>query len=138
MKPCLHAVVVISVGLGASGCERKSEPVPVSVSQADSQAGRAQTPPPSVNPAVIPPTTAREGAIRDGDITDQVLDAIKTDAALSEQARKVSVSTLNGVVTLKGDVPAQSDREIIHAKASRIPTVIRVDDLISVQPAKTP
>ena len=137
MKQYLPAVLVIPIGLTGAACERKSEPVPVSVSQD----GVGQTPPPANSPAPIPPsppTTARQGAIRDGDITDQVLEAIKTDAALSEQARQVSVSTLNGVVTLKGDVPAQSDREIIHAKASRIPSVIRVDDLISVQPAKTP
>jgi osmotically-inducible protein OsmY len=55
-----------------------------------------------------------------------------------EVSRNVEVSAKNGIVTLKGSVPSENDREMIEIRASEISGVKKVDNQIVVTPAADP
>jgi osmotically-inducible protein OsmY len=96
-------------------------------------------PTPAADPAGNPisgadPTGMPPGDARDAAITDQVKRIVESDTAISAEARRaVNVRTKDGVVTLEGTVPAQTDKEIIEAKASRLPAVAKVENKITVK-----
>ena len=133
----IAAILLMQLSLTPCACDRDNNPAPPSRPlPASDRLTTSPTPTTPTTPST--PTTPREGAARDAYITDQLHESLAADRAISEQARRISVTTNNGIVTLKGQVPTQSDRDIIHAKAVAIPEVIRVEDKIEVVTVPTP
>lgn len=101
------------------GCDRKAPVVAVAPSTS------ADSPP-------VAPSTPREGAERDLKVASDLKTAITLDPALSDQARRCDVSCTNGIVTITGKVPLQTDKDIIGAKANAMPAAIRVENKLEV------
>ena len=132
----ITAILLMQLSLTPGACDRDKNPAPPSRPLPASD--RLSTNPTPAPTTPTTPTTPREGAARDAYITDKLHESLAADRAISEQARRIGVTTNNGIVTLKGQVPNQSDRDIIHAKAVAIPEVIRVEDKIEVVTVPTP
>lgn len=116
-------------------------------------APRPVTPPPVSKPAPdmppAPDNTGRNERDRDGGtvtppnqsesaadvkITADVRSAITSDSAMSVNARNVKIITQNGVVTLRGPVETQAEKDAIDAKAKAVAGVSRVDNQLEVKP----
>ncbi len=74
----------------------------------------------------------KEESSADWEITTKVKALILADTSISASARLVSVSTRNGVVTLSGNVPTQSDKDRINKIAQNISGVKSVNNQIAV------
>lgn len=69
----------------------------------------------------------------DIDITAKVRQAIVDDKALSTNAHNCKVITDKGVVTLRGVVDSDAERDLIETKAKAVPGVVRVDNQLEVK-----
>jgi len=58
---------------------------------------------------------------------------LKGEPDLASVSRKVSATVQNGVVTLRGSVPSENDREEIKERISRLPGVFRVVDELGTE-----
>ena len=115
----LFSLLMLCVIPAVLGCDRKAPVVGVAPS------ATADSPP-------VAPSTPREGAQRDIQVASELKNAIILDPALSDQARRCDVSCKNGIVTITGKVPLQTDKDIIGAKASAMPAAIRVENKLEV------
>lgn len=61
-------------------------------------------------------------------ISRKVRNAIKNEPTLSRTARKVTVSTLDGVVTLSGNVKSNDERRKVIKIAKTVPGIKRIRD----------
>jgi hyperosmotically inducible periplasmic protein len=66
-------------------------------------------------------------------ITKDVRQKLMADSDLSMNAKNVKVITQDGIVTLKGAVKNDAERQSIVDKAKSIATVKRVDDQLDVE-----
>ena len=66
----------------------------------------------------------------DEDVREQVLEALRTDAATADLI--VEVAVRNGVVRLRGTVPTLDDAEAAETVAGRVPTVAEVREELEV------
>ena len=73
----------------------------------------------------------------DVDITRRVRRAVVADKALSRNAHNVKIITADGVVTLRGPVKSQKEKEVVGAKAGRVAGVARVDNELEIASRKT-
>jgi hyperosmotically inducible protein len=103
----LPAIICVSVFALFGACEKK--------------AGASSNPPPS--PAA---------ATADADLERKVRQAITDDLTLSPAATTVQVTAANGVVTLRGSVKAQKDKDAVAAKAKGVAGVTSVTNDITV------
>jgi hypothetical protein len=93
-----------------------------SQTRASEGAGRAD----AVAAAQQPPTEA------DQEMGSSIRRAIVEDDSLSATAKKVTVVSVNAVVTLRGRVDGSSEKQLIASIARRVPGVRRVDDQVGV------
>ncbi|HEV2382615.1 MAG TPA: BON domain-containing protein [Terriglobia bacterium] len=70
----------------------------------------------------------------DREMTRHIRRAIVQDKALSTYGHNVKIISRNGMVTLKGPVRSDEDKQAIEAKAKRIAGEDKVDDQLEVQP----
>lgn len=104
--------------------------------------------PSPVTPPPAPDNTARNERDRDGGtmtpgdqsesasdrkITADVRSAITSDTSMSLNARNVKIITINGVVTLRGPVETQAEKDAIEAKAEAVAGVSSVDNQLEVK-----
>jgi hyperosmotically inducible protein len=114
--------------------------------------------PPATSPATTPPaTTPAPGAPEntglnkrdasganktpmdqannqaDIDITANIRKAIVDDDAMSTNAENCKIITDKGVVTLRGVVDSDAERDAIEAKAKAVAGVVRVENLLEVK-----
>jgi hyperosmotically inducible protein len=86
------------------------------------------------------PTAARADqqgqSARDRELARKIRRAVVTDKSLSTYAHNVKIIAQNGVVTLKGPVRSEEERNAISAKATEIAGASNVKDEMSVK-AKT-
>lgn len=68
----------------------------------------------------------------DVEITRQIREAVSMNSALSVEARTCTIVTRGGVVTLRGGVADESERQAIASVAHRTRGVSRVEDLLSL------
>lgn len=68
----------------------------------------------------------------DLEITRQIRAAVVRDSSLSFGARNVTIITSGAVVTLRGDVSSNEEREAIDRHAHEAPGVSRVDNMLVV------
>jgi hyperosmotically inducible periplasmic protein len=85
----------------------------------------AQDPPPA------PPQSTPSG-MSDSQVTSKVRQALMNDNSTQPVASNVKISTRNGMVTLKGKVDNQADKDAVIAKAKSIAGDANVKDDISV------
>lgn len=82
------------------------------------------------------PTADKQGNSRsDVDTTKQIRKSILADKALSTYAHNVKVITQDGMVTLKGPVRSDAEKQSIEAKAAQIAGQDKVVSEIAVQPS---
>jgi len=68
----------------------------------------------------------------DVSLTRRIRRAITTDKALSTTAKNIKIITVDGVVTLRGPVKSDQEREKIAATAQQIAGVKQVDNHLEV------
>ncbi len=68
----------------------------------------------------------------DIDVTTRVQRMITDDPTLSTQAKTVRVATRGGMVTLRGQVKDQRERDIIGQRARQIPGVVGVENQLEI------
>ena len=82
--------------------------------------------------------TADDQGTGDADVkvTREIRQAINNDDSLSLTAKNVKVITSNGMVTLRGEVPSEREKQAIAGKAAKVAGLGNVDDGLTVKPAK--
>ncbi len=70
----------------------------------------------------------------DRDITQQIRKAIVKDKSLSTYAHNVKIITQNGMVTLKGPVRSEQEKQAVEAAAVQVAGGDRVTDQLDVKP----
>ena len=83
------------------------------------------------NELTLTGTDARTADNLDGTLEDHVDNLLKQDAALRD--RNIDVHVNNGVVTLKGDVPSEQDRQRVAEVVGRVPGVQNVVNSLQVK-----
>ncbi len=68
----------------------------------------------------------------DWEVTTKVKKALMTDGSLSSNARVISVTTNNGVVTLTGTVSSGDERRRVINIVQNVPGVADVNDQLTV------
>ena len=73
--------------------------------------------------------------VGDREMTQKIRKAVMADKSLSTYAHNVKIITQNGMVTLKGPVRSDDEKNAIKAKAVEIAgDASKVDDQLSVKP----
>lgn len=134
--PLAFALVVTTATLAAFGCDQRSAP----------RSGDTSVPTPPVTPAAD--NTSRNRADAPSDVTpiDQsnssiaiavtaaIRQAIMSDSSMSMMAQNCKIVTdKDGVVTLRGPVASQSEKDSIEAKAKAVTDVKRVVNELEVK-----
>jgi len=109
---------------------------------AQQDAGTNQSPPPADNTKVnqhdrseSEPTADRQKENpADRQLAQQIRRALVKDKSLSTNARNIKVIAQNGVVTLKGPVDSDDEKQTIEAKAAQIAGSDKVTSEIQVRP----
>lgn len=138
------ATLVITASLAGVGCDDYGNTGSTTTNPPSATAPRDTTPPPA--PAAADNTERNRNdtdatplnqgqSESDVRITADIRRAIMEDSAMSMNAQNCKVITLNGVVTLRGPVASQSEKDAIGAKAQAVAGVTRVDNQLEV---KTP
>ena len=73
----------------------------------------------------------------DRKVAQEIRKAIVKDKSLSTYAHNVKIVSENGVVTLKGPVHSEQEKEAVEAKAAQIAGADKVKSEISVAPDKS-
>jgi osmotically-inducible protein OsmY len=68
----------------------------------------------------------------DRKITQKIRQAVVGDDALSTNAKNIKIITIDGIVTLRGPVNNDSEKQSIDMKAKSVQGVKRVDNLIEI------
>lgn len=137
MKPAtLIASLAIATSLGILGCDDYS-------GTGEVPKAPASNPPPAPPPAAdntaknrndTDPTPLNQGqGETDIKITADIRRAIMDDASMSASAQNCKVITQDGVVTLRGPVASQAEKDAIEAKAKAVAGVARVDNQLEVK-----
>lgn len=71
-------------------------------------------------------------AQRDLDISQEIRRELQADASLSSNAKNVTINTTNGVVTLKGTVTNDIERDTVALKARSVSGVNRLINQLSI------
>ncbi len=126
--------MALAMVLAAGACEQRNEPKPVT----GSNLPRPAAPTPAVNPSTTPPVkTAMDqsetsSAIR---ITAAIRRAIMDDKNMSVAAQNCTIIAEDtGVVTLRGVITNQGERDAIEAKARAVAGVTRIDNQLEIKP----
>jgi osmotically-inducible protein OsmY len=79
----------------------------------------------------LTPTDQSESAA-DRKLSAEIRKAVVDDDSLSVTAHNIKIITVNGVVTLRGPVESQRERNAIVAKAKRVSGVKKVDNKLEI------
>jgi len=97
--------------------------------------------PAPTDPRLVPPapgeprpTTPAQpaGAERDREITQEVRAMIRHDSAISALAESIDIQTASGVVTLRGRVASQEEKDTIGARVRQVPGVLSINNELEV------
>ncbi len=127
---CSHAEPETSHAHRSStaGDERRAE-----ASRTDAQTAEGETQPERTDAAADAPTALDQGGSDDDlEITRQIRAAVFADSALSFGARNCTIITRGAVVTLRGDVSSNAERDAIDRHAHEAVGVRQVEDLLVV------
>jgi osmotically-inducible protein OsmY len=80
---------------------------------------------------------ALSAARTDEKISRRIRELLEREPSLSAPARRVTISTRAGVVTLQGTVPSEREHALIYRRAKQVAGLGNVEDrLIVVQPGR--
>lgn len=144
MKLCTFCFGCALLGLLATGCIRSHHavyytPVPgpvvanpvIVAPTSDRPVERVY---PATPPVVTVPSNPPPGVnAADVALATSVSQLLKGDRSLAEATRNVEATVENSVVTLRGTVPTDHDRDELVERVSRIPGVTRVRDQLGVE-----
>ena len=138
--------LVIAASLAAGGCDDYDTTDPQPTTPPPSTTTRDTTPsttPPTTPPAAdnternrndTDPTPLDQGQSEsDVRITAEIRRAIMDDSSMSVNAQNCKVITKNGLVTLRGPVASQAEKDAIAAKAKAVAGVTGVDNQLEVK-----
>lgn len=139
---CAKFVVFCGPALVAlSGCIQShrhpvvvyATPAAVPARTSERPVDRVYTGPPP--PVVLSPSTERPPAVANSDVTvaEAVGQLLTGDGSLAEASKNIRATVDRGVVTLRGTVPADHDRDEIVQRVSQIPGVVSVRDHLAVE-----
>ncbi len=125
-------------------CERKDASAPTSRDTSPSTTHAPTTPPPHAPDNTATNRAAASGdtktpmdqlqASQDIDITANIRRAIMNDKAMSINAQNCKIITeKTGLVTLRGVVNSQAEKDSIEAKAKAVPGVAKIDNQLEVK-----
>lgn len=80
----------------------------------------------------VTPGDQASGSDADRTITAEVRRSITSESGMSVNARNVKIVTIGGVVTLRGPVASQTERDLIESKARAVAGVTSVDNQLEV------
>ena len=80
--------------------------------------------------------TAQSESGPDLEISAAIRKAVVDDKALSVNAHNVKIMTAGGVVTLRGPVKSDAEKQAIEAKAKQVAGVTSVNNLLEVEQTK--
>ena len=117
------ACVALAAFIGAASCERTNEPAPDNTARnkGDGSAGAKTPMDQSESPADIK-------------ITADIRRAIMGDKDMSINAQNCKIITDRGVVTLRGPVATQAEKDAIEEKAKTVSGVARVINELQIAP----
>ncbi len=87
---------------------------------------------PEKNTVTKTPEDLSEGA-SDQVITEEIREAIVDSEGLSNDAKNISITTLNGVVTLRGRVANSKEKELIARTVSEVQGIISVKNQLEIK-----
>lgn len=88
---------------------------------------------PSTPATVTVPSSAPPGVLAsDVAVADSVSQLLKSNTSMADATGNVQVTVENGVVTLRGSVPTNHDRDEIVQRVAQLPGVVRVRDQLGV------
>ena len=130
MKRVITVMAIVAAG-GLAACEDRSTSSPSgTATKPDNTAVNER----DRGTGTLTPPDQAEGTEADRKITAEVRRAITSDSSMSINARNVKIITLNGVVTLRGPVESQAEKDAIEAKAKSVAGVTSVDNQLEVKP----
>jgi osmotically-inducible protein OsmY len=125
--------------VGAAHCDRRADPVTlheVTVTGDRNLADQPAADNTGTNDRDRSATTltAGEQPMREADATvvRDVRRAVMAEDGLSLNARNVKIIAIDGVVTLRGPVNSERERDVIGSLAARQPNVTRVENALEV------
>ncbi len=68
----------------------------------------------------------------DRTITQHIRKALMGDDVLSTNAKNIKIITINGVVTLRGPVNSEKEKEIIAQKVQQVQGITKVDNQLEI------
>ena len=116
-------VLLFSLG-GLAGCKQDGDAV-----KADNTAVNER----DRNESAKTPVDQKENE-RDLKVTQEIRQAVVGDDALSFDAKNAKIITADGVVTLRGPVKTQAEKDAIETKAKSVAGVTRVDNQLEIAP----
>jgi osmotically-inducible protein OsmY len=81
----------------------------------------------------VTPEDQSKGSTRDIELTRILRQEIVNDKSFSMNAQNIKIVTLSGVVTLRGPVDSQQEKQRIDAMAKKTAGVKKVDNLLEIK-----
>lgn len=129
MKYQLAFISLLSLALLA--CDRPNGNVPTPKNQSGSRVNNTEMNVRDRDNTITP--FDQSGSEADRTTTKEVRKAVMSDDSLSVTAKNVKIVTINGVVTLRGPVKNNAEKEAIVQKASSVAGVKSVNDQLDVE-----
>jgi len=125
--------------VGAVQCDRRGEPVTLQEVTVTGDRNLADQPAAdntgaNASDRSTTTLTAGEQPMRESDATvvRDVRRAVMAEEGLSLNARNVKIIAVDGVVTLRGPVNSERERDVIESLAARQPNVTRIENALEV------
>ncbi len=131
-KSLVAAALSLSLAsLGACTDRSGDSPRPASKPAADNTAVNER----DRNEPTVTPTDQQENET-DLRISQSIRQAVVNDDSLSFNAKNIKIVTSGAVVTLRGPVKSEEEKQAIEAKARQVAGVTRVDNQIQIEGAQ--
>lgn len=122
--------VLLSMGIGSSvAAQDPLSPLQLAQSSADNT-GRNERD--QTDTSLTPADQSANAA--DVELTRRIREAVVADKSLSTNAHNVKIITINGVVTLRGPVGSETEREKVVATARQLAGKTKVDSQLEIAP----
>lgn len=126
-------ITLVCAAISITACERReTTPEPVDSGSAPMDADNTGRNERDAGTGAKTPVDQSENS-EDIRITADIRRAILDDDTMSMNAENVKIMTANGVVTLRGPVETQAEKDAIAAKAAAVSGVTRVDNQLEVK-----
>lgn len=118
MKPMTATITLVTLALAATACKREERTSTTSTTGVEIADPRA---------------TDQHNDKEDLALVQSVRQRLVGDGALSFRAKNAVVVVQDGVVTLRGTVADRVEHDLVIAKVTSIPGVVRIDDRLTFE-----